>query len=46
MWVAESLWDKSLYDEVKKMLPFDKGKARKGGMVKRQTQRNYKYESE
>jgi hypothetical protein len=46
MWVAESLWDKSLYDEIKKIVPFDKRKAREGRVVKRQAQRNYKYESE
>lgn len=44
MWVAESLWDKSLYDEAKKRVSFDKGKARKGRLVKRQAPRNYKHE--
>jgi hypothetical protein len=44
MWVAESLRDKSLLDEVKNILPFDKGKARKGRLAKRQAQRENKYE--
>jgi hypothetical protein len=42
MWVAESLRDKSLFD-VKNIVPFDKGKARKGRLVTRQTQLKYKY---
>jgi len=44
MWVAESLRDESLFDEIKNIVPFDKGKARKGRLVTRQAHLKYKYE--
>jgi len=44
MWVAESLRDETLFDEVKNIVPFDNGKARKGSLVKGQAQRKYKHD--